>query len=275
MIGRVLRHGTGRIGLVLVLLVLALALFAPALAPQDPNRIDVANRFAGPDFDHLLGTDHLGRDLFSRIAHGARIALGTAVAAVLAAAAAGAALGVAAAWAPRPVEQALVILFDVLGAFPSLVLALALVTVLGAGLDVVVAVVALTLLPQFGRVARAQTLSLRQAPFIEAERALGAGPLRITFVHLAPNIAGPIQVLASMDVPVVITIEAALSFLGVGVAPPLASWGTLLHDGYEYLSLARGPAAFSALALTVATLGFTLFGEGLRVAFDTMLRFEP
>ncbi len=275
MIGRVLRHGTGRIGLVLVLLVLALALFAPALAPQDPNRIDVANRFAGPGFDHLLGTDHLGRDLFSRIAHGARIALGTALAAVLAAAAAGAALGVAAAWAPRPVEQALVVLFDVLGAFPSLVLALALVTVLGAGLDVVVAVVALTLLPQFGRVARAQTLSLRQAPFIEAERALGAGALRIAFVHLAPNIAGPIVVLASMDVPVVITIEAALSFLGVGVAPPLASWGTLLHDGYEYLSLARGPAAYSALALTVATLGFTLFGEGLRDAIDPKLRFEP
>ena len=275
MIGRILRHGTGRIGLVLVLLVLALALFAPALAPQDPNRIDVANRFAEPSFDHLLGTDHLGRDLFSRIAHGARIALGTALAAVLAAAAAGAALGAAAAWAPRPVEQALVILFDVLGAFPSLVLALALVAVLGAGLDVVVAVVALTLLPQFGRVARAQTLSLRQAPFIEAERALGAGALRIAFVHLAPNIAGPILVLASMDVPVVITIEAALSFLGAGVAPPLASWGTLLHDGYEYLSLARGPAVYSALALTVATLGFTLFGEGLRDAIDPKLRLEP
>jgi peptide/nickel transport system permease protein len=275
MIGRVLRHGAGRLGLVLVLLVLALALFAPALAPQDPNRIDVANRFAGPGFDHLLGTDHLGRDLFSRIAHGARVALGTALAAVLAAAAIGSALGVAAASAPRPAEQAIVVLFDVLGAFPSLVLALALVTVLGSGVDVVVLVVALTLLPQFGRVARAQTLSLRQAPFIEAERALGAGALRVALIHVAPNIAGPIAVLASMDVPVVITIEAALSFLGVGVAPPLASWGTLLHDGYEYLSLARGPAVWSALALTVATLGFTLFGEGLRDAIDPKLRVEP
>ena len=275
MIGRILRHGTGRIGLALVLLVVALALFAPALSPHDPNRIDVSNRFAGPSLEHLLGADHLGRDLFSRIAHGARIALGTALASVLAAAALGSALGVAAAWAPRPIEQAIVVLFDVLGAFPSLVFALAMVAVFGAGLGVVVVVVALTLLPQFGRVARAQSLSLRQAPFIEAERALGAGPLRIALVHVAPNIAGPLAVLASMDVPVVITIEAALSFLGVGVAPPLASWGTLLHDGYTYLSQARGPAVFAALALTIATLGFTLFGEGLRDAIDPKLRVEP
>jgi peptide/nickel transport system permease protein len=275
MIGRILRHGTGRIGLVLVAVVVGCALFAPALAPNDPSHIDVAHRFAGPGLDHLLGTDHLGRDLFSRIVYGARKALGVALAAVLAAAALGSTLGVAAAWAPRPLEQAIVILFDVLGAFPSLVLALALVTVLGAGLGVVIVVVALTLLPQFGRVARAQTLALRQAPFIEAERALGAGALRIGFVHVAPNIAGPLGVLACMDVPVVITIEAALSFLGVGVAPPLASWGTLLHDGYEYLSQAYGPAAFSALALTVATLGFTLLGEGLRDVIDPKLRVEP
>ena len=275
MMGRVLRHGAGRIGLVLVLLILAVALFAPVLAPQDPNRIDVLNRFAGPGWAHPLGTDHLGRDLFSRIAYGARIALGVALASVLAATALGAALGIAAAWAPRPAQHAIVILFDVLGSFPSLVLALALVALFGAGLDVVIVVVALTLLPQFGRVARAQTLSLRQAPFIEAERALGAGPLRIALLHVAPNIAGPLAVLASMDVPVVITIEAALSFLGVGVAPPLASWGTLLHDGYQYLSQARGPAVYSALALVIATLGFTLLGEGLRDVIDPKLRVEP
>ena len=275
MMGRVLRHGAGRIGLVLVLLVLAVALLAPVLAPQDPNRIDVLNRFAGPGWAHPLGTDHLGRDLFSRIAYGARIALGVALASVLAATALGAALGIAAAWAPRPAQHAIVILFDVLGSFPSLVLALALVALFGAGLDVVIVVVALTLLPQFGRVARAQTLSLRQAPFIEAERALGAGPLRVALLHVAPNIAGPLAVLASMDVPVVITIEAALSFLGVGVAPPLASWGTLLHDGYQYLSQARGPAVYSALALVIATLGFTLLGEGLRDVIDPKLRVEP
>lgn len=275
MMGRVLRHGAGRVGLVLVLLVLAVALFAPVLAPQDPNRIDVLNRFAGPDLAHPLGTDHLGRDLFSRIAYGARIALGVALASVLAATALGAALGIAAAWAPRPAQNAIVILFDVLGSFPSLVLALALVALFGAGLGVVVVVVALTLLPQFGRVACAQTLSLRQSPFIEAERALGAGPLRIALRHVAPNIAGPLAVLASMDVPVVITIEAALSFLGVGVAPPLASWGTLLHDGYQYLSQARGPAVYSALALIIATLGFTLLGEGLRDVIDPKLRVEP
>lgn len=275
MIGRLLRHGSGRIGLVLVALILALALFAPWLATHDPNRIDVPSRFAGPSFEHLLGADQLGRDLFSRLAYGARIAVGVALASVLLAAAGGAALGVAAAWAPRWGEQAIVVLFDVLGSFPSLILALALAALLGPGLGNVVIVVALTLAPQFGRVARAQCLSLRQAPFIEAERALGAGPLRIAFMHVLPNIAGPLAVLASMDVPVVVTIEAALSFLGVGVAPPLASWGALLHDGYEYLSQARGPAVYSALTLTIATLGFTLFGEGLRDAIDPKLRVEP
>lgn len=275
MTARLLRRGTGRLGLVLVLAVLALALFAPILATHDPNRIDVLNRFAPPSLDHLLGTDHLGRDLFSRIAYGARIALGAALAAVLAAAGLGAALGVTAAWAPRWGEQAIVVLFDVLGAFPSLVFALALVALFGPGLGNVVIVVALTLMPQFGRVARAQCLSLRQAPFLEAERALGASPLRLAFVHVLPNILGPIVVLASMDVPVVITIEAALSFLGVGVEPPLASWGTLLHDGYVYLNQASGPALFSAFALTAATLGFTLFGEALRDAVDPKLRVEP
>jgi len=275
MTGRLLRHRGGRVGLVLVALILAAALFAPWLAPHDPNRIDVMNRFAGPGAGHLLGTDQLGRDLLSRLLHGARIAVGVAVAAVALAACAGAALGIAAAWAPRWGEQAIVVLFDVLGSFPSLVFALALAALLGPGLGNVVVVVALTLAPQFGRVARAQCLSLRQAPFIEAERALGAGPLRIAFRHVLPNIAGPLAVLASMDIPVVVTIEAALSFLGVGVAPPLASWGALLHDGYEYLSQARGPAVYSALTLTLATLGFTLFGEGLRDAIDPKLRVEP
>lgn len=275
MTARLLRSGTGRVGLVLVLAVLALALFAPALATHDPNRIDVLNRFAGPGLDHLLGTDHLGRDLFSRLAYGARVALGAALAAVLVAAALGAALGVAAAWAPRWGEQAIVVLFDLLGAFPSLVFALALVALFGPGLGNVVIVVALTLMPQFGRVARAQCLSLRQAPFLEAERALGAGPFRVAFVHVLPNILGPLAVLACMDVPVVVTIEAALSFLGVGVEPPLASWGALLYDGYAYLNQAYGPALFSALALTVATLGFTLFGEALRDAVDPKLRVEP
>jgi peptide/nickel transport system permease protein len=275
MIGRLLRHGSGRLGFALVVLLLLVALFAPWLAPHDPNRIDVANRFAGPSLAHPLGTDQLGRDLASRLAFGARIALGVALTAVALAAAAGTALGMAAAWTPRWVEQAIVALFDVLGSFPSLIFALALAALLGPGLSNVIVVVALTLAPQFGRVARAQCLSLRQAPFIEAERALGAGPLRIALRHVLPNIAGPIAVLACMDVPVVVTIEAALSFLGVGVAPPLASWGALLHDGYEYLSQARGPAVYSALALALATLGFTLFGEGMRDAIDPKLRIEP
>lgn len=136
-------------------------------------------------------------------------------------------------------------------------------------------VVTVTLIPQFGRVARAQVLALRQAPFLEAERALGAGPARILFVHVLPNIMGALVVLASIDIPAVITVEAALSFLGIGVKPPLASLGALLHDGYEYLDRSAWPALAAGVALMVVTLGFTLFGEALRDAVDPKFRAEP
>ena len=136
-----------------------------------------------------------------------------------------------------------------------------------------VIIVAITLVPHFGRVARAQVLALRSAPFLEAERILGASLVRIVLRHVLPNIAGPLIVLASMEIPVVITIEAGLSFIGLGVRPPLASWGTLIYDGYAYLSDSRAAGASSpALALALATLGFTLFGEALRDAVDPRLR---
>lgn len=147
--------------------------------------------------------------------------------------------------------------------------------VLGASLFNVVLIVTLTLIPHFGRVARAQVLALKHAPFLEAERGLGASRARLVLVHVLPNIIGPLVVLASMDVPVVITIEAGLSFLGLGVKPPLASWGTLLYDGYNFITESFWPVVFSGLMLSAATLGFTLFGEAVRDAVDPKLRREP
>jgi len=151
------------------------------------------------------------------------------------------------------------------------VLALAVVAVFGPSTLLVVLIVAVTLIPVFGRVARAQALSVGAAPFIEAERLLGASSARIVLTHLLPNIAGPLVVLASMEIPVVITIEAGLSFIGLGVRPPLASWGTLIYDGYAYLSDSKLPVAVASAALGLATLGFTLFGEALRDAVDPRL----
>jgi peptide/nickel transport system permease protein len=266
------RSRTGLLGLVLVVATVAAALLAPWLATHDPTRIDVLARFASPSAGHWLGTDHLGRDLWSRVVHGARIAMLASLTVILLALAIGTALGVLAAWVPPRGERLVLVVFDVITAFPSILLALAMVAVLGPSLPNVILIVTITLVPHFGRVARAQTLALRYAPFVEAERGLGASTARILVVHVLPNILGPLAVLASMDVPVVITIEAGLSFLGVGVRPPRASWGTLLFDGYAYLSQSLWPVLVAGLVLSAVTLGFTLFGEALRDAADPTLR---
>ena len=165
--------------------------------------------------------------------------------------------------------------FDIVSSFPSLILALALVAVLGPGLVNVIILVTVVFIPQFGRIARAQTLTVKERPFLEAERALGASGPRIMLFHVLPNIVGPIVVLASMNIPVVITLEAGLSFLGVGIRPPLASWGSMLFDGFTYLEQSIWPVLVAGGMLTLATLGFTLFGEALRDAIDPKLRREP
>jgi peptide/nickel transport system permease protein len=266
---------TGRIAFGLVVVAVAAALLAPLIAPYGPSALDVANRFSPPSLHHLLGTDHLGRDLLSRILYGSQIALGTSLFSISIAVSAGTLLGILAAYLPARGERLILIVFDIISSFPSLVLALAVVALLGPGLWKIVLIVAVTLLPHFGRVARAQTLTIMNSPYLEAERVLGASPLRIVFVHIVPNIVGPLVVLASMDIPTVITIEAGLSFLGVGVPPPLPSWGSLLNDGYAHLDQSAWIAVFAGLALTLATLGFTLFGEALRDAIDPKLKVEP
>jgi peptide/nickel transport system permease protein len=272
---RIWSSPTGRIGFFLVGLIVLAALLAPLIAPYQPSALDVTNRFSPPSLVHPLGTDHLGRDTFSRILYGTRIALGTSIFAIAIAASVGTLLGIAAAYLPPRLERVILIAFDIVSSFPSIILALAVVALLGAGLLKIVLIVAVTLMPHFGRVARAQTLALKNSPFLEAERVLGASPARMVGMHIVPNILGPLVVLASMDIPTVITIEAGLSFLGVGVPPPAPSWGTLLNDGYAYLDQAIWTALFAGLALTAATLGFTLFGEALRDAIDPKLKVEP
>ncbi|SFI89071.1 peptide/nickel transport system permease protein [Bosea sp. OK403] len=270
-IRRIGSHLGGAVGLVIVAVVVLSAVFAPLVATHDPDALDVLNRFSGPTAQHWLGTDHLGRDLYSRLVHGASVAMAVALTAISTALIAGTLLGILAASLPARSERLILILFDVVSSFPSLVLALAAVAVFGPSTMLVVIIVAVTLIPHFGRVARAQVLTVRNAPYIEAERLLGASSWRIVFSHILPNIAGPLVVLASIDIPVVITIEAGLSFIGLGVRPPLASWGTLIYDGYAYLSDSKLPVVIASSALGLATLGFTLFGEALRDAVDPRL----
>lgn len=272
---RIWRSPSGRLGLIATLLVVFGGLAAPLLATHMPNQLDVAARLTPPSAAHWLGTDQLGRDLFSRGLFGTRIAIGVALSVTATALVAGILLGVTAASAPPAVERTILAAFDIISSFPSLILALALVAVLGPGLLNIIILVTIVFIPQFGRVARAQTLAIRERPFIEAERALGASGPRIMLFHVLPNIVGPIVVLASMNIPVAITLEAGLSFLGVGIRPPLASWGSMLFDGFTYLEQSVWPVLVAGGMLTLATLGFTLFGESLRDALDPKLRREP
>ena len=265
---QVCKSVTGAVGLLIVALVLMCAVFAPWVATHNPDALDVMNRFAAPSGAHWFGTDHLGRDLYSRMVHGASVAMQVAILAIGMSLSLGTALGILAAYLPARSERFVLIVFDVISSFPSLVLALAVVAVFGPSTGIVVVIVAITLVPHFGRVARSQVLTLKNAPFLEAERILGASWPRMVLRHVLPNILGPLVILASMDIPVVITIEAGLSFLGLGVRPPLASWGTLIQDGYQYISQTWVPVVVSSVALALATLGFTLFGEALRDAVD-------
>jgi peptide/nickel transport system permease protein len=271
-LSQVMATRAGAFGVVAVVLLLAVAVFAPVFASHNPNAIAPLDRLQGPSAAHFFGTDQLGRDLYSRVVFGTRIAIGVSVVVMSISLGVGILLGIVAAFAPKVVDQLILSFFDIINSFPRMILALALVAVLGAGLTNVILLVSVVFIPQFGRVARAQTVAIRNSLFLEAEQVLGAQPWRILLHHVLPNIVGPIFVLSSMNIPVVITIEAGLSFLGVGIRPPLASWGGLLHDGYTYLDQSPWLAVFSGLALMLATLGFTLLGEALRDAIDPKLR---
>lgn len=265
---RVLRDPSGAIGLTLVVIILLISVFASWLAPYDPNKLDVLHRFSAPSGVHWLGTDQLGRDLLSRHILGLQIAMVVALSVTGAALILGTTLGILSAYIQGPVEKLILIAFDSVSSFPSVILALAAVAVLGSSLPMIIAVIAISLIPHFGRVARSQVLSVRSEPFIEAEAVLGASQGRILLFHVVPNILAPLIVIASLDLPIVIATEAGLSFLGLGLRPPLSSLGGLLQDGYQNMSHTVVPVLVSSSALAIATLAFTLFGEALRQAID-------
>ncbi|QIG47241.1 ABC transporter permease [Nordella sp. HKS 07] len=269
---RVMRDPLGLLGLVLVVIVIGAALFADVIAPYDPAKIDVLNKLQGPSAAHWLGTDQLGRDTFSRIIYGARVAMGIAVFSIGIGAFVGLILGILAGYGPRWLDAVLIFFFDSLSAIPLILFALTVIVILGPGTSTLIFVIAVISVPVYGRLVRAQTLSLRRSEFILAEQAMGASLPRIVGIHLLPNVLGPLVILVSMDIPTVVALEAALSYLGLGVKPPTPSWGTILNDGY--VSLRTNPALVIAagIPLVIATLGFTFLGEALRDALDPKLK---
>ena len=271
---RLLRDSTGTVGTVFVMLIVVLALFAPYLSPYRPEEINVARRLAPPSAEHWMGTDQLGRDVFSRLVFGTRLALVVALPAVIAGALVGMLLGLLAGYLGGWVETALLWLFDVVRSFPALLFAIAIIALVGPSLFVVVFIMALTRFPSYGRLIRAQTLKIRQEEYVAASRALGCSPMRVMLRHILPNAVAPLFIQAAMDVPVVITFEAGLSFLGLGVPPPTPSWGSMLREGYTYVRATPWMIVFGSGFLVMATLGFTFFAEALRDLFDVRIRSE-
>ena len=273
-LGQLAQNPMGLMGLVLVLIVVGTAIFAPWLAPYDPNQIMIGPRMGGPSWAHWLGTDHLGRDLLSRVISGGRIAMLVAVATLGAAMTIGLALGLIAGYGPKWLDNFLLLVFDAIRSFPVIVFGLAVVTLIGPSLYTVILVVAITSIPIYARIVRTQTQTLRNAEFILAEKAMGASTFRILGLHVLPNVLGPLLILASMDVPMVIATEAGLSFLGMGVRPPAPSWGTILNDGYNFIRNSPWPVIAGSAPIIIVTLGFTFLGEALRDIFDPKLRRE-
>lgn len=266
------RDPLGLAGLVIVAILVASAALADWILPYDPNGLDVKNRLQDPSLAHLLGTDQLGRDTFSRMVMGGRVALQVALPAVAGAMAIGLTLGMIAGYGPRWLDNLLALFFDSIRSFPTVMFALAVVALVGPSLETVVFVVMMTSIPTYGRVARTQTLTLRNSEFIVAERAMGASTVRILGVHILPNIVGVLAVLAAMDIPTVIALEAGLSFLGMGVKPPTPSWGSLLKDGYALIRQTPWLVIAGGLPIVLATLGFTFLGESLRDTVDPKVR---
>ena len=262
----------GMTGLVVVAVIILVTLLAGIIAPYDPLDVDVYDRLSSPSAEHWLGTDQLGRDVFSRVLLGGQIALKVSLVAISVSMAIGFALGMVAGYGPRWLDRVLVITFDTLRSFPTIMFALAIVAIIGPSLNTVIAVIIITSIPVYGRVVRTQTQALRDRDFIKAEVAMGASTFRILSRHLLPNIAPPLLILASMDVPAVVGMEAGLSFLGLGVSPPTPSWGSILYDGYSYIRNSPWPIIAGGLPLIAVTLGFTFLGESLRDIFDPKLR---
>jgi peptide/nickel transport system permease protein len=270
-LGEILRQPLGALGFMIVFLFVISVLFAPWIAPYPYDRQDIPNRMEGPSVKYWLGTDNLGRDLFSRLVYGSRIAFATALPSVGIALVAGMFFGLLAGYVGGWLDNLVVVIMDTLQAFPSIMLSLAILALLGPSMINVNIVIGLTWMPNYARVIRAQTLSNREKVFIEVERSLGANDRRILLTHNLPNVIAPVLILAAMDLPWVITFEAGLSFLGLGVRPPTPSWGSILSEGFAHIFETPWPILWSGLTLALVTLGFTLFGEALRDVLDPRL----
>lgn len=264
---------SGTIGVGILALIAFVALFPGVITRTSPDAVDITGRLAPPSRGHPLGTDNIGRDLLARLVYGARLSALVAVISVGGAVLIGVTLGLVAGYYGRWADAVIMRVVDVFLAFPAILLALALVAVLGAGVSSVVIALVLVFWTQYARVIRAATLAEREKAYVEAARALGAGDLRVIWHHILPNVLSPVIILATLGMGAAVVAESALSFLGMGVQPPAPSWGWTLAFGTRYLRDAPHIATFSGLAIMTTVLGFNLLGDGIRDWLDP--RFRP
>jgi len=275
---RLVRRRTALFGLIVVLAVVAAAVFASLISPFDPLAQDIGQRLKEPGWQdaqgriHPLGTDHLGRDILSRIIHGSRIALSVGLAAVAISGVLGMAIGLVAGYFGGRVDDFFMRLADIQLAFPFILLAIAVIGVLGPSLRNIIIVIGVSSWVVYARVVRGEVLSIREREFVQAAVALGSRDWRILARHVLPNAFTPWLVVATLDMARVILLESALCFLGVGVQPPTPTWGGMLADGRVYLSTALWLATFPGLAILVTVLGINLLGDGLRDTLDPRLK---
>ena len=266
------------LGAGILTLVVVIAVAAPLITHQSPAGLDIKNRLlppvwaAGGSAEHMLGTDHLGRDLLSRLAYGARVSLLVGVSAVAVSGVVGVSLGLVAGYYGGLVDDVIMRLADFELAFPFILLAIAILAVLGPGLSKVILVLGLTGWAQYCRLTRAQVLGLRETEFVEAARTIGASTPRILVRHILPNAMAPVIVIASFSVASVIIAEASLSFLGLGIPPSVPSWGGMLSEGRTYIERAWWLVTFPGLALMLTVLSINVLGDAVRDTLDPRLR---
>jgi peptide/nickel transport system permease protein len=272
-LGHLLRYPSARIGLALVLIYVIVAIFATVLAPYSPIEQHAKDRLFAPGTTYLLGTDEFGRDILSRLMHGATNSLRVAILSVAFACAVGTTLGTIAGYVGGLLDNVIMRIMDLFFAFPAILLALAIVAALGPGAGNTILAIASVYTPIFARVARAPVLSLKEMEFVQAARATGDRSPRILLRHILPNTLAPIIVQISLALSWAMLTEAALSFLGLGTIPPAPSWGSMLSDSRRMMEIAPWMAIFPGLAIMFGVLGFNLLGDGLRDALDPRLKY--
>lgn len=263
------------VGAILFLAIIVLALLAPWIVPYDPIAQDILVRLQPPSLEHWLGTDYYGRDTLSRLLVGARYSLAIGMASIGVALVIGSTIGLVAGYFGGKLDIVIMQVMDVVLAFPSLILGLMLVAMLGPTAFNIVCAIAFTAIPPFARIARAPVIALREREFVQAGKALGFSDLRIMFRHILPNITPDILVMASLWMATAVRTEASLAFIGLGVAPPTPTWGGMVREGFENILDSYALALFPSLAILVLVMALNLLGDGLRDAIDPKLKTEP